>query len=185
MRSPRGVVPFDRAVIALHQTTQHVRNLRANITHQGDGLTMVAFGPVCIAIWNAQPTRTLFEVQRSSLASAVLKAPGEALFLCVVASDARPPEQDIRDASSAMITGHGKSLAGCACVIEGSGFRAAITRTVLSGIVLITRTPSPVVFFDSVASALPWLQKRSTRVDLQGLAEALDEARPRVAPVVE
>jgi hypothetical protein len=76
-----------------------------------------------------------------------------------------------------MITGHGDKLAGCACVIEGSGFRAATTRTVLTGIVLLIRTTSPVTFFESVRSASIWLQKRADGSNLRGLETSLQLAR--------
>jgi hypothetical protein len=80
-----------------------------------------------------------------------------------------------------MITGHGDKLAGCACVIEGNGFRAAITRTVLTGIVLLVRTPSPITFYESVSSATVWMQKRAGRSDLSGLASQLEQLRAAMA----
>jgi hypothetical protein len=59
---------------------------------------------VCLAIWRTKPTRELFEIQRSELSSAVARDPGKVAFLCVVESKADPPEQEVRDASSAMIS---------------------------------------------------------------------------------
>ena len=162
---------------ALKETDTRGSASALHITHQKDGLMMATFGPICVAVWYAKPTWASFEVQRAHLATAVLADPGRAYFLCVVSSSAAPPEQDVRDASASMITGHGVKLAGCACVIEGSGFRAAITRTVLSGIALFIRSASPVAFFDSVASAAFWLDKRTGRSITRGLVAALEQAR--------
>jgi hypothetical protein len=160
----------------LEQTTGAPLALALQITHRSDDLITASFGHVCVVVWNGKPTRPLFEHQRAALATCVLRYPGRALFLCVVSSKADAPEQDVRDASVKMITGHERKLAGCACVIEGSGFRAAITRTVLTGMTLVARTPAPIVFFDHVVAACRWLEPRA-QDSLVGLAEQLEEAR--------
>jgi hypothetical protein len=121
---------------------------------------MGTIGPVCLAIWRTKPSEELFDTQRKSLASAVGRDPGHVAFLCVVESTADAPDQKVRDASAEMITSHGKNLAAVACVIEGSGFRAAVTRTVLSGIALVARNAAPTKYFDSVSAASAWLAER-------------------------
>jgi len=147
------------------------------VINDAEGLLLASFGPVLVAWWTSKPTPETFELQRSELEARVQANPGRQLFMCVVSASAPPPEQAERDASSKMITVHGDQLAGCACVIEGQGFRAAITRTVLTGIVLLIRTPSPVVFFENVAEAQIWLQSRATRTNLTDLASELERLR--------
>src|SRR5690349_9667377 len=98
------------------------------LSHASRELLVGRCDQVCVAVWNAKPTRTLFDIQSAALAVEVKKHPGTQLFLCVISAQADPPGQDVRDASAKMITRHGTNLAGCACVIEGQGFRAAITR---------------------------------------------------------
>ena len=100
----------------LAQTTATFSNAALHVTHRSDGLVTASFAHVCIAIWNSRPTPALFEHQQAALATCVLRHPGRALFLCIVSSKADPPEQDVRDASVKMILGHGRKLAGCACV---------------------------------------------------------------------
>ena len=68
-----------------------------------------------------------------------------------------PPDDDVRKASSNMISGHGTNLKCVACVIEGSGFRAAITRSVLASMQFFIRTPSPIKFFESASVAATWM----------------------------
>jgi len=165
-----------------HPTLQHGAQARATelqIIHHAEGLLVASFGPVLVSAWSTKPVPRLFEIQRAQLAAAVARNPGKQMFLCVVAPNADPPDQAEREASAKMITSQGDKLAACACVIEGSGFRAAITRTVLTGIVLLVRTPSPVTFFESVESASFWLQKRTDGVSLTPLAEKLAAARAR------
>jgi hypothetical protein len=147
------------------------------ISYRGEGLVVGHFGHVCVAIWNTKPTRALFDWQRMALADSVQRNPGSALFLCVVSSKADPPDQDVRDASTKMIMSHEQRLAGCACVIEGSGFRAAITRTVLTGITSVIRTPCPFGFCDSVQSGSDWLGRHSPRGSLIGFVEEVARVR--------
>jgi hypothetical protein len=160
------------------EQTTGVSRSTLQITHESDGLVTASFEQICVAIWNRKPTRPLFDHQRAALAGCVLRYPGRALFLCIVSNQADPPEQDVRDASVKMILGHERKLAGCACVIEGSGFRAAITRTVLTGMTLVARTPIPISFFDQVSAACDWLQPRAGR-PLRDLTTQLEALRVR------
>jgi hypothetical protein len=112
---------------------------------------------VCIAIWRQKPNRELFEIQRKCLDDVVAKNTGKAAFLCIVEPTSEPPEDDIRKAASKMISDHDENLKCVAVVIEGTGFRSAITRTVLSGILLLVRTPAPIKFFDISKSACAWV----------------------------
>ena len=156
-----------------------MRDAGLEITFVSPELLLGSFGPVSIALWRGQPTWRLFKAQHDSLVAVVARHPGRALFLCVVGPDSDPPSQDIRDASSAMVSELGTDLAGCACVIEGSGFRAAITRTVLSGIALFVRSPAPVRFFETTALACGWLESLAPPGSLRGLSGRVDAARVR------
>jgi hypothetical protein len=147
------------------------------VTERASGLLLGTYSDVFFAVWSTKPTPELFAKQRDGLEAAARANPGNTLFLCVVSACAPPPEQAERDASSRMISKLGQNLLGTACVIEGSGFRAAITRTVLSGILLFIRTPSPVTFFDSVSAASTWMQRRGRAPDLAQLARQLETAR--------
>lgn len=167
------------AMPATGNETQTSQTTAFQVTYRGAGLVVGHFGHVCVAIWTTKPTRALFDWQRMALADCVQRHPGSALFLCVVSSKADPPDQDVRDASTKMIASHERRLAGCACVIEGNGFRAAITRTVLTGITSVLRTPSPIGFCDSVQAGSDWLGKHSPRGSLSGLVEELARVRVR------
>lgn len=134
-----------------------VRDPKAAIMEVGDGVVVAQIGNVCAALWRKKPTRERFEIQRRCLEAVVKKYPGRAAFMCFVEAGTEPPDDDIRKASSAMITSHGSNLKAVACVIDGSGFKAAISRTVLSGIALLIRTPSPIKYFESAASGAAWL----------------------------
>jgi hypothetical protein len=112
---------------------------------------------VSIAIWRRKPNRELFDVQKRCLDEVVGKNKGKSAFICVVEPTSEPPDDDIRKGAAQMISAHEKNLKGVALVIEGTGFRSAITRTVLSGIVMLIRTPAPIKFFDVPKPACMWL----------------------------
>jgi hypothetical protein len=147
------------------------------VTHSSGGLIMGTFGSVCVAVWKTKPTHRLFDIQRDQLAKVVREQPGSAVFICVVQPSADPPDQELRYASTEMIVSHGKNLAAVAGVIEGSGFRAAITRTVLTGILFVIRNPSPFRFFESVESSVSWLGERVGKAKVLGLPEHLARTR--------
>jgi hypothetical protein len=130
---------------------------RANIMYRGDGLIMAERRGICIAVWRRKPNRELFEAEKKCLEEVVAKNIGKSAFVCVVEPTSEPPDDDIRKASSSMITSHEKNLKCVALVIEGTGFRNAITRTVMSGIVMLIRTPAPIKFFDTPKSASVWV----------------------------
>lgn len=158
-------------------TLRHELDADLVISQRREGLLMAHHRRVCIALWTTKPTLELFEVQRSELALATLRRPGQQLFVCVIAANADAPDQDVRDATSAMVTALGPKLAACACVIEGTGFRAAITRTVLTGMLLVVRTPMPFTFVESVPQACSWLGGYMRKDELRDLPDALQALR--------
>jgi len=130
----------------------------------------------CVAIWRRKPHQATFNLQRSLLDDTVAAHPGKAKFLCVVEEGAPAPDDDIRKASADMVNQHGDKLSKVACVIEGEGFKAAITRTVLAGIGMVIRKRVPMKFFDSVDSAAAWLTEAegpSAAVDLRSQVREL------------
>lgn len=161
----------------LQEISRTAEPSRLSVTYVLDGLLVGSIGQVSLAIWRSKPTPELFEVQRRELVAAVSRNPGKVAFLCVVEPSADAPEQDVRDASAAMITSLGTKLVACACVIEGSGFRAAITRTVLTGMALVSRSASPNRFFEHVSVASAWLEQCLGRARDSGLAENVERAR--------
>jgi hypothetical protein len=150
-------LPRDRCILAVMAQVSATLP-RARVLTQGDGLIMAEYGPVCLALWRKKSTRERFERQKTALDEVVRKRPGEVAFVCVIESTSEPPDDDIRRESSQMITRHGAKLKGVACIIEGDGFRAAITRSVLSGIVLFIRNKAPIKMFATVAHASEWVR---------------------------
>jgi len=122
-----------------------------------DGLALGEIGPLSAAVWRGAVTHDTFIRQSAALRSVVELHPGTAGFLCVVEAGATPPGDQLQRASAQMIAAHGDRLALVAAVIEGSGFQAAITRSVLTTIAMIVPgLRTNVSFFSSVKAAAEW-----------------------------
>ncbi len=181
-REPGAESTLDSGTRKVAERVASAPPIELQVLHNADGLLMGMIGPVCLALWRAKPTPERFEVQRAHLHAQVARAPGEVAFLCVVEPHAEPPEEAERRASATMINSQGAKLLGVACVIEGSGFRAAITRTVLSGMLMLIRAPSPQKLFDSVRAASPFLARCVRRTSLVQLDAEVERARALLAP---
>jgi len=153
------------------------------VTHSADGLLMGMVGPICLALWQSKPTPERFAIQRAQLHSAIAREPGKVAFLCVVSAQTEPPDDTERKASADMITSQGDKLLGVACVVEGVGFRAAITRTVLAGMVLVIRSPVPIKLFESVLHAAPFLARCVNRPSFPELNAEFERARALLGPL--
>jgi tRNA A-37 threonylcarbamoyl transferase component Bud32 len=150
---------------------------RAQVVHRGANLLLASIGPVYLAVWRRAVTRSLFELQRDGLSAHVERYPGGAAFLCVVEEGTRPPDAELRRASVAMVASHAARLRCLACVIEGSGFGAAVTRSVLGGMALaLPNQRPPRQAFSTVKAAAPWLNTY-LRLKPSELAKAIAELR--------
>jgi hypothetical protein len=131
------------------------------LLHVGDGLVVSRIGFVCVAIWRKDSTVERVKKQSEGLAKVVAQAPGKVGFLCVVEENSAPPNEEARRASARMLEEHGDRLRAVAVVIEGSGFRASIVRSVASGIVWLARRQSktPVSYVATVDAGAKCLAK--------------------------
>jgi hypothetical protein len=149
---------------------------QSRLIHGDDALAVGEVGAICVVVWNGKVTAEPFEKQRAGLAEVVARHPEGAAFLCLVQSTAKPPEDDLRKASSQMIQAHVGRLKCVACVMEGEGFKAAINRGAVAGMVLLLRDRKlPVSVFAKVDAAADWMSRhmevRSTRSLVAGVEE--------------
>lgn len=129
------------------------------VIHARDGVAVGEVGRVCVAIWRGAVTGVSFEWQRSGLAEVVARYPQGAAFMCVIEPTAKPPKEELRQASVQMIASHGTRLKCVAIVIEGEGFGAAIARGVISGMVYLRSRLNPGHSFSDVRAALQWMDQ--------------------------
>ena len=86
-------------------------------------------------------------------------------------------------ASTEMVSSHGDRLKCVACVIEGNGFRAAITRSALSTMALfLTNRKAPVSYFANTQSAIRWMTAHMLINSSAHLVSEVERLRALLAP---
>lgn len=131
--------------------------MAAEVIDIRDGLALGQLGPLCIALWREEVTRPRFGRQAAALATVVAAHRGNAGFMCIIEPESKPPNDELRRASARMIEEYGTDLSFVAVVIEGSGFRASIVRSVLTAISLfLPRNKTKIGYFSNVMDAARW-----------------------------
>lgn len=137
--------------------------MAAELIDVQDGLALGQLGPLCIALWREEVTHPRFSRQVTALAAGVAAHRGNAGFMCIIEPESKPPNDELRRASARMIEGHGANLAFVAMVIEGSGFRASIVRSVLTAMSLfLPRNRTKIGYFSSVMDATRWAREQAS-----------------------
>lgn len=151
-----------------------------SILSTGDGLGIAEVGSVCLVVWQRAVVRETFIRQRAALEEISLRHPGRAGFVTVIDNDTPPPEDAFRKASIEMIAELAPRLACVACVIEGSGFRAAATRSVLAGMsMLLPKMPTQLKFVANIRAAGDFAQAHCD-VTPDALCQVHDQLRARL-----
>jgi hypothetical protein len=156
----------------------------ARILHCADGLAVAEVANVCVVIWRAPVTQSRFERQRSGLAEVVKRHPEGVAFLCVIEGAVTPPDDTLRKASGDVLASHGVHLKCIGCVIEATGFLAAVHRGVLTSMMFFLRPRSavPVSFFSNVRDALRWTSAHTPIVSIGELASLVERIRAGLPP---
>lgn len=151
----------------------------AGVIWSEHSLGIAALGRVCIVVWRDDVTVERFRRQELALQEVVRRYPREAGFMCVVEAGTSPPDERLRAASAEMINAHGDRLRCLACVIEGSGFRAALTRSALSGIALLMARRE-LKFTATVSAAAAWMAPRCGVLPPTKLVDVCEDLRTQM-----
>lgn len=152
-----------------------------------DGFATAEIGRTCILLWRGVVDEARFRLQRQAMEQVAGRYAGDAVILCIIEPTSEPPPQALREAASTLLNQLAPKLRCVAYVIEGTGFRAAMIRGVLSGIELVRRSAYPARYFATVAEASAWIAvetgRRSTELadasfELREQLNALDGSRP-------
>jgi hypothetical protein len=140
-----------------------------------DGLATAEVDRTCVLLWRKTVTESRFQIQREAILHVTEQYPGEASILCIIEPTSEPPPQALREAASQLLASLAPQLRCVAFVIEGSGFRAAMIRGVLSGIERLLRNPYPTRYFANVGQAAAWIgvQRGSQSMHLVDAAHRL------------
>ncbi len=151
--------------------------------HADDGLVLAEISNVFVAIWRAPASKARFEWQRFCMAESVERHPKGTAFLCVIEPTSDPPDDELRRASAAMIAEHQRRLRCVGVAVEGRGFRAAITRGVLSGMVLLLPNRTvPISYLSNVSEAAEWIGRHFMLQSTDEFVSGVERARAQLSP---
>ncbi len=134
-----------------------------------------------IMVWRVKTL--LPAVQRAKLVMRELaKAhPNGIASLAIVEQTALPPEQDVRRELSALLSGGAGHVKSSSVVHEGTGFKAATVRGVVTALSMFGKLPFPHVIHATVSESAEWhmknLQKPTAGISARGLCQAVDDLR--------
>jgi hypothetical protein len=173
----------NREQVTMTGLTQGPSGKLVRIVEKTDGLVMAECETVCIAVWRKDSVLARFNVQRSALVDLAGRFPGKTGFLCVVEPTSGPPGDDVRKATSRMFDELGTQLKAIAMIIEGTGFRSALVRSVASGIVMLSRKRDvPISYLATVNEGVRWMAQHMTIRHEEDVAHAVEEARAQLDP---
>lgn len=157
---------------------------KSRIVQKGDGIVTAECDNVCIALWRKDSVMTRFTVQREALVAMADRLPGKVGFLCVVEPTSGPPGDEVRRATSRMFDELDTKLKAIAMIIEGTGFRSALVRSVASGIVMLSRKRTvPISYLATVTEGVSWLGQHVEIARPTELLRAVDDARGELDPL--
>lgn len=116
---------------------------------------------VLILVWKHETTTDGVHKLKSTYQSLAEKYPKNVFLLTIVEQDAPMPPSPVRVALADFLASCGGKMVLSAVVHEGSGFRAAAVRSVVTGLAMMANLPYPHKVFANVDDAARWLHMSS------------------------
>lgn len=110
-----------------------------------------------IVIWRGPTSLEAVELIRASIDELTRTFPNGIGVLQVVEPVAPPPDAAARNALSNVLRNAGKSVRGSAIVFEGTGFKMAAVRAIVTGLTMLARPEFPHVVFADLHEASAWV----------------------------
>lgn len=161
-------------------------NVKANqleVTHKNSDCAIGFTSGVAVAFWRLHTKAAdVLELQRA--AGQAFEVSGTSIALVqIVLSSALAPDSYARAALAHMLTTlHGR-VSHSAIVHEGEGFRAAMIRSIVTGVVALSNPGFPHRVFSTLAESVTWMTKADQRLDAAKIN--LTVAKVRAAVQVE
>jgi hypothetical protein len=118
--------------------------------------TSARYQDLVLQIWHKQTTREGVAALRGAIANVAKDSRDGLRLLVVVEPEAAMPSRESRSDIAAFMTDYKASIRATALAFEGTGFRAASIRAVVTGLNLLAQHPFPYGVFASIAEALAW-----------------------------
>jgi hypothetical protein len=127
----------------------------ASVLHAERDFVVGTYGPVFLVIWRIDTTEVGMRRVASLFRSARL--PERVGMLTVVDENATMPSSEARELGAAFLSKNSKRIVASAIAHEGSGFKAAAVRAVVTGLTMLARQPFPHKVFPDTDRAASWL----------------------------
>jgi hypothetical protein len=112
---------------------------------------------VSVLVWGKETTMGGVASAERAIAAHAARHPEGIGLLTVVEEIADPPNAEVRKALGLMLTSMAGKVKRSAVSQEGTGFRAAMVRGVVTGLMLLTRVPFPHKVFDNADTSVTWI----------------------------
>jgi hypothetical protein len=149
-REPEIVIEFRHDM-----QTQTSNQPVTEVFHAEPDFAVGRCGPVFIVVWKVDTTEA--GMKRVAELFRAAKLPDRVGMLTVVDQAANMPSAEARALGAAFLSRNATRIVASAVVHEGSGFRAAAVRAVVTGLSMIARQPYPHKVFPEVQPAASWL----------------------------
>lgn len=127
------------------------------VTHRDDHCAMGVVGNVMIAVWSDETQVGTVRLLGAEVKRLAARWPRAAVGLLQVVEDTCAPlGPDERSEFSKILKSGGDYIRCSSVVFEGSGFRAAALRGIVTGVALFARAPFPHTVFAEANSAVDW-----------------------------
>lgn len=152
------------------------------VLEQGPGYLFAAYQNILIASWTAQGTGPLIDALARVVAAFVVQHPEGISSIHLVAAGLPLANTEAREGLSALMKLHDRALACAGTVLDGTGFWASATRSVIMGLQLMTPSSFAMRTCATDAELTGWLLKHHADrtgvvIEQHALEKALAEAR--------
>jgi hypothetical protein len=152
------------------------------VLDRGPGYLFAAHRNVFIASWTAQGTRPLIDALGRVLGAFIAQHPEGISNIHLIAAGLPLANTEAREGLSALMKRHGGALACAGTVLDGTGFWASATRSVIMSLQLMTPSSFAMRTCATDGELASWIFKphadrTGVVIEQQALEQALAEAR--------
>ncbi|MEO8877812.1 MAG: hypothetical protein ABI461_19620 [Polyangiaceae bacterium] len=145
---------------------------------------LATWSNVVILVWRHETTLAGVHAGQQVLADHTRAHPNGVFLMTIVEFGAPMPTPEVRDALATLLASGANRILLSAVAHEGTGFRAAAVRSVVTGLAVLAKLPYPHKVFATVDEASAWFSGNSPIARMWGerakaLADAVVEVRYR------
>jgi hypothetical protein len=150
----------------------------------GAGYAFTAVGNTFISVWRRQATLDSLKLVRECQLAHLKSFPdGMAVVTVMESVSVKPLNAEERAAAAAVARDLELHTRASAYVFEGQGFRPAMSRAAVAGVLLLSRIKYPHKVFATVTDGARWLKTLVPDVpDAASLLRYVEEARRQILP---